>query len=164
MTRLSKPPRIKVFEALGSIADGRVEILKEDDNVLVAEVKSSTGEKTYDVIVDLGRKKVYSSDNGTIHRGYVGYPIIAVLMKRGLLPYDEKYADSLKGIPWKTLNETYKKYSVVEEEAFKIARSRGVYRRHLEAFARKVLGELARLELEFDEGLLSYKTGSTEAS
>ncbi|MCE4614678.1 MAG: hypothetical protein F7B60_04025 [Desulfurococcales archaeon] len=153
MPILSKPPRIKVFEALGSIADGRVEIVDENESRIIAKIKSSTGEKTYTVIVDLGSKKAYSNDNGTIHRGYIGYPIIAVLMAKGILPFEEKYAEALKGIPWKTLNETYKKYSIVEEIVFKQARSNGVYRRHLEAFARRVLGELGRLELIFDESL-----------
>ena len=153
MPVLSKPPRIKIYEALGSIADGRVEIREEKDSKIVAQVKSSTGEKTYSVIVDLDSKTVYSNDNGTIHRGYVGYPIIAVLMLKGILSFEEKYAEALKGIPWKTLNETYKKYSVVEEIAFKQARGKGVYRRHLEAFAKRVLGELSRLELKFDESL-----------
>ncbi|MCE4607294.1 MAG: hypothetical protein F7B59_08230 [Desulfurococcales archaeon] len=153
MPVLSKPPRIKIFEALGSIADGRVEIVEENDSKVTAKVKSSTGEKTYTVIVDLNSGAVYSDDNGTIHRGYIGYPIIAVLMMKGVLPFEGKYAEVLKGIPWKTLNETYKKYSVVEEIAFKQARSKGVYRRHLEAFAKRVLGELGRLELKFDESL-----------
>jgi hypothetical protein len=155
MPVLTKPPRIKVFEALGSIADGRVDIIEETGSRVVAKVRSSTGEKTYRVVVDLDSKKVYSDDNGTIHRGYVGYPIIAVLMIKGVLPFEQKYSEALKGIPWKTLNETYKKYSVVEEIVFKQARSKGVYRRHLESFAKKVLGELSRLELTFDESLVS---------
>ncbi len=153
MPVLSKPPRIKVLEALGSIADGRVEIVEDNGKLVKARVKSSSGERSYNVIIDLESKRVYSSDNGTIHRGYVGYPIIAVLMLKGVLPFEEKYAEALKGIPWKTLNETYKKYSVVEEIAFKQAKTKGVYRRHLEAFAKRVLGELAKLKLVFDESL-----------
>ena len=153
MPVLSKPPRIKVFEALGSITDGRVEIIEDNGKLVKARVTSSSGDRSYNVVIDLESMKVYSSDNGTIHRGYVGYPIIAVLMKKGTLPFEDNYAEALKGVPWKTLNETYKKYSIVEEIVFRQARSKGVHRRHLEAFAKKVLGELGRLKLVFDESL-----------
>ena len=116
---LRLPPRIKVLEALGSIADGRISV--QDDE---AEVTSSTGERTYKVIVrDDGR--VYSTDNGTIYRGYIGYPIIAFLMIKGKLPYDERIAKALSGIPWKRLNETYRKYVIVEQIVLKKAEEKG---------------------------------------
>ena len=90
------PPRIKVLEALGSIADGRVHVKDHEATVI-----SSTGERKYTVIYDEQRNAAYSDDNGTKFRGYVGYPIIALLMKLGKLPYDERLAQALKGIPWK---------------------------------------------------------------
>lgn len=150
--KLRRPPRIKVFEALGSIADGRVEIL-ETEPLIKARVTSSTGEKTYTVIIDMNNRIAYSDDNGTKHRGYVGYPIIAVLMKTGNLPYDERLAEALKGIPWKKLNEQYKKYSTVEQIAFRQAAGRGVYHRELEGFARTLLIRLSKLNLQYDETL-----------
>ncbi len=149
---LSKPPRIKVLEALGSIADGRVK-LSGDEAVVV----SSTGEREYRVVVkDDGR--VYSSDNGTIYRGYIGYPIIAVLMLKGKLPFDEKIAKALAGIPWKELNETYKRYAIVEEIVIRRAEERGVSRQSIQYFVNIVLKKLSSMKLVFDDELVKQKT------
>lgn len=149
---LRLPPRIKVLEALGSIADGRINVWDNE-----AEVTSSTGEKTYKVIVrDDGR--VYSTDNGTIYRGYIGYPIIALLMVKGRLPYDERIANSLSGIPWKKLNETYRKYVIVEQIVLKKAEERGVPRQVIMDFINIVMKKLQSMKLVFDEDLVKQKT------
>ena len=150
---MSLPPRIKVLEAAGCIADGRLRILEKNSSI-TAEVVSSTGERKYLVVVELEKKKAYSSDNGTKHRGYVGYPIIALLMKLGLLPFDEEVASSLKGIPWKVLNEKYKRYWIVEKEVKKVARSKGLDASRLDLFIKEVLGELKEIGLSYDESLL----------
>lgn len=142
MRYLRKPPRIKVLEALGAIADGRVHL---DGNR--AKVVSSTGEREYEVYVDLEKRIARSTDNGTKFRGYVGYPIIAVLMMKGVLPYDEKLAQALKGIPWKHLNEKYKKYSKVMEIIFDELEKKGIKREEVEQFIDKVLEELSKLGL-----------------
>jgi len=149
---LRLPPRIKVLEALGSIADGRINV---QDNE--AEVTSSTGERTYKVIVrDDGR--VYSTDNGTIYRGYIGYPIIALLMIKGKLPYDERIANALSGIPWKRLNETYRKYVIVEQIVLKKAEEKGVPRQVIMDFVNIVMKKLRSMKLVFDEDLVKQKT------
>jgi len=149
---LRLPPRIKVLEALGSIADGRINV---QDNE--AEVTSSTGERTYKVIVrDDGR--VYSTDNGTIYRGYIGYPIIALLMIKGKLPYDERIANALSGIPWKRLNETYRKYVIVEQIVLKKAEEKGVPRQVIIDFVNIVMKKLQSMKLVFDEDLVKQKT------
>ena len=149
---LRLPPRIKVLEALGSIADGRISV--QDDE---AEVTSSTGERTYKVIVrDDGR--VYSTDNGTIYRGYIGYPIIALLMIKGKLPYDERIANALSGIPWKRLNETYRKYVIVEQIVLKKAEEKGVPRQVIMDFVNIVMKKLRSMKLVFDEDLVKQKT------
>ncbi len=144
---LKMPPRIKVLEAAGSLADGRVEIL--DDKR--ARVVSSLGDKTYTVIVDAEKRLVYSDDNGTKYRGYVGYPIIAVLMKKGMLPYNERVANALKGIKWKTLNEKYKKYWLVEKIVKNIAQRKGVPSEEIDRYVETVLSQLKQLELRLAE-------------
>lgn len=137
------PPKIKVLEALGAIADGRVRVSGSE-----AEVTSSEGDKLYRVCVDLEKGIANSTDNGTKYRGYVGYPIIAVLMLKGALPYDEKIAQALKGIPWKKLNEKYKKYAKVMELIFEELSRKGIEREHVEKFIDKVIEELRRLHLK----------------
>ncbi|RLE49728.1 MAG: hypothetical protein DRJ21_02195 [Candidatus Methanomethylicota archaeon] len=141
---LSRPPRIKVLEALGCIADGRIKVINEN----YVKVTSSLGDKTYNVYVDLNRGVAYSDDNGTKYRNYIGYPIIALLMIKGVLPYDKRISEALKGIPWKILNEKYKKYALVEREVLKIARSKGVSSSELMSFVKKVMNKISELKLE----------------
>lgn len=144
MIILSRPPRIKVLEALGCIADGRIKVINEN----YVKVTSSLGDKTYNVYVDLNRGVAYSDDNGTKYRNYIGYPIIALLMIKGVLPYDKRISEALKGIPWKILNEKYKKYALVEREVLKIARSKGISSSELMSFVKKVMNKISELKLE----------------
>ncbi len=144
---LRRPPRIKVLEALGAIADGRIKVRNNE-----AEVVSSNGERVYRVIVSRDGR-VYSNDNGTYYRGYVGYPIIAFLMLKGILPYDERISKALAGIPWKELNETYKKYAIVEEIVLRQAEEKGVSRQSVLDFVNIVLKKLSSLRLVYDESL-----------
>lgn len=152
MRRLSLPPRIKVFEALGCIADGRVRMV-ERGGVIKAKVISSTGERSYKVVISLGDRRSYSDDNGTLLRGYVGYPIVAVLMVTGVLPYDRRMSEALKGIKWKKLNERYKRYAIVEWIIKKMAERRGVRKEELDRFADGVMDALRNLGLQFDGSL-----------
>ena len=138
--RLRQPPRIKVLEALGAIADQRVR--KVDDHY---EVISSEGDRKYTVSVE--GNNVSSDDNGTRFRNYVGYPIIAVLMLEGRLPYDEELAKALAGIPWRKLNEEMKDYSKVEEIVLKRAEEKGVKRERIEDFVNRVMENVRRLRL-----------------
>ncbi|HVN90064.1 MAG TPA: hypothetical protein VMT61_09645 [Candidatus Binataceae bacterium] len=96
------PPLIKVYEALGAIADGRVRIL--DD--VRAEVGSSEGNKTY--TVELNGKEVAANDNASYWQGYLGYPAIAVMIARGMLDAYPKAIEALGGIAWKELNRRYR--------------------------------------------------------
>ncbi|MEM3831162.1 MAG: hypothetical protein QXS89_03080 [Sulfolobales archaeon] len=143
MKLLRLPPRIKVLEALGAIADERIKVLDEFN----AEVISSEGDRVYKVFADLSRGIVDSSDNGTTYRGYVGYPIISFLMIKGVLPYDERLAKALKNIKWRELNERFKNYSAVEEIVYLEAERRGVARRDLEIFVSHVMDVLKNLKL-----------------
>jgi len=129
------PPKIKVLEALGAIADGRVSV--ENDK---ARVSSSTGEKNYTVIFQ-PPDRIKSDDNGSVFKGYLGYPAIAFLMLKGLLPYDEQLAEKLKGIPWKELNEKYKDYRKVE---FIILKQRRLDQKRVETFEKEVLQGIKR--------------------
>lgn len=146
------PPRIKILEALSAIADGRIKLLGEKD----AEVVSSDGTRTYRVYVDLGRRAAYSDDNGTVYRGYVGYPIISFLMARGVLPVDERLSQALKGIPWRKLNEQYKRYDAVMELVKAQLKDRGIsgdeVERYIDAVMERLKGLGLRLERPIGQG------------
>lgn len=97
------PPIIKIYEALGSIADDRVEVSNN-----TAKVYSSSRNKFYDVNFDPEQKAIMTNDNGSYWKGYLGYPAIAFLMKIGTLSCDEKIADLVKNITWKDINQKFK--------------------------------------------------------
>jgi hypothetical protein len=101
------PPIIKVYEAMGSIADGRIEISEYGKS---AKVYSSSRNKSYNVSYDPTGPSIMTNDNASFFRGTLGYPAIAFLMKIGVLSYDEKVGNFLKGIPWKDLNIKFKQY------------------------------------------------------
>ena len=97
------PPKEKIYEALGALADGRVEVEGSS-----AKVYSSSRNKFYRVDYDPSAQAVMANDNASFYRDYLGYPAIAFLMVTGELTYEPKRAELLKGIPWKDLNEKYK--------------------------------------------------------
>lgn len=101
----SKPPLNKVYEALGSIADSRVEV---DGNS--AKVYSSSRNKHYEVVYDPDTKTIVSNDNASYWVGYMGYPSIAFILAKGLVKYDTKLLTYLKGFAWKDLNMKFKKF------------------------------------------------------
>ena len=97
------PPDIKIYEALGVVADERVEV---DENK--AKVYSSSGNKFYTVTYDAEHRSIMANDNGSYWQGYLGYPSIAFLMMTGAIRFDDVYAEALKGIAWKDINTKFK--------------------------------------------------------
>lgn len=111
------PPVEKVFEAWTAIVDGRVTL---HDGY--ADVASSDGSKGYVVRFD---GDLYSSDdNATYWRGYPGYPVLAVMMLQGRLPFDGAEAGKWDNVNWKEINTRYKNnYKKAVEE---VAASRDI--------------------------------------
>lgn len=132
------PPKVKVYEALGCIADNHVEFISEKEAI----VTSSEGNRKYRVTFEIEKNFINSDDNGSKYRGYLGYPSIAVLMLKGILPFDERISSSLKGIKWKSLNDEFKDYNRTIEEALRVAESRGFKKEEIEYFANKVIEEI----------------------
>ena len=95
-----QPPLAKVYEAYSAVADERI-IIKDNE----AYVTSSDYSKTYTIRF---HDSTYSSnDSATIWQHYPGYPILAVWMKQGILPYAGELLPWFKGINWKALNKKY---------------------------------------------------------
>ncbi|MEM0000132.1 MAG: hypothetical protein QXY82_02265 [Desulfurococcaceae archaeon] len=152
MKLLLKPPRIKVLEAAGAIGDGRILIVSNSKAI----VRSSMGDREYKVVLvpgDSGAYRVYSNDNGTIHRGYVGYPVLAFMMKTGILPVDNDVVRAMTNIPWKELNERYQKYSIVESIVISRAEKLGVSRNIIDDYINIVFKKLGLMKVYFDESL-----------
>lgn len=132
------PPIEKVFEAWTALADNRV-IMKDDS----ADVSSSDGEKSY--VVKFSGDQYSSDDNATFWQGYLGYPVIAVLMKQGKIPYDENEAKLWKNINWTLQNKKFKNnYPLAVAE---IAQERGIDLEKSYFEAKKILEDLAKLPI-----------------
>lgn len=154
MKLLLKPPRIKVLEAAGAVGDDRVLVVSS----YKAIVRSSMGDREYRVVLipeNSGVYRVYSNDNGTVHRGYVGYPVLAFMMKTGILPVDNDVIKAMTNIPWKELNERYQKYSIVENIVVSRAEKLGVSRNIIDDYINIVLKKLGLMKVYFDESLAS---------
>lgn len=95
------PPLEKVYEAWTAIIDNRVSLFED-----YALVSSSDGAKKYTVRFE---GDTYSSDdNATYWRGYPGYPVLAVLMLQGKLPYNKEEAEKFRKINWTETNKKFK--------------------------------------------------------
>ncbi|MDE5833332.1 MAG: hypothetical protein K2H64_10220 [Desulfovibrio sp.] len=109
------PPLEKIAEAWTALASDRVLLHDPADAPAgAAEVVSSNGAKTYR-LTWVGN--VYASDDSaTIWQKYPGYPVLALLMARGELPYDPELAACFRNVDWNAANAKAKRNYA---EAFK---------------------------------------------
>jgi len=99
------PPHIsKVYEAITAIADRRIE-LKSDNS---AKCYSSSGNKFYIVSYDPDSNSIMASDNMAYYTNTIIYPMIALLMLKGRITYDNWLLSVLSNIKWKDINQKYK--------------------------------------------------------
>jgi hypothetical protein len=94
---------MKVYEALGCVADGRIEVVGNG-----AKVYSSSRGKFYSVVYDPTQNAIMANDNASFYVGYLGYPSIAFLLEKRIIPFDPACAEMMKGIAWKDINVQFK--------------------------------------------------------
>jgi len=147
MTTWKLPPKAKIYEALSAIADGRVEIVTPG----MARVTSSSRDKIYDVTWS-GDHEISSNDNASFWQGYVGYPIVAVLLVTGRLQVDLNVASQLAGVPWKKLNTKFKRnYDAVVEHVLREIDEKGGDSQAIISAADRIFAELSTLTLTAGE-------------
>jgi len=145
MTLWKQPPLAKVYEALTAVADGRVILTSET----TAHIRSSDGSKVYDLSWSADGCTVSSNDNASYWRGYLGYPIIALLLVQGRVTYDPAVAQALAGVPWKALNTQFKRnYARAIEHVLADIAAKGGDRVAIARQAEAILAQLGELELE----------------
>lgn len=143
------PPKAKIYEALSAVADGRVHLKGANE----AEVASSTGERTYTVRWSTDVRHITSNDNASHWQGYTGYPIIAVLLFLGKIDYERKTAKLLAGVPWKLLNDSFKRdYTKAVDHVLKEVEARGGDRTAIVREVENIFSQLAGLGLERGQG------------
>ncbi len=133
------PPIIKIYEAIGSVADGRVEALGDTGKVF-----SSSGNKYYDVSYDPIEKEIMTNDNGSYWQGYLGYPSIAFLMKSKVLSYSDEVGQLLKGVLWKDLNLKFKN-NREKTIAYVVSSKTDIEKEKIEVLVNKVEAEIKKL-------------------
>ena len=140
------PPIEKIHEAYGALADGRVRM--EDGSAAVA---SSDGTKCYTVAWE---GDTYSSnDNASYWQGYMGYPLIAVLMTQGRIPYDRDIAAHFGGINWKARNTAHRnQYAKVVAEIMGELRAKGVDCERIDQEIHTVYAALKTLDIGYKRG------------
>ena len=122
------PPLAKVFEAWSALADGRVALDAEKRRASVAS----------------------SNDSATYWQGYAGYPVIAVLMAQGRLPFDRAMADGFAHVNWTKLNERHRRdYAAAVRE---VVDERGLDAAQADAAAHEALDALAALDIGIKRG------------
>ena len=105
MSTWKMPPKAKIYEALSAVADQRVTIT----GPTAAQVQSSSHDKIYGVKWSDDISEITSNDNASYWQGYIGYPIIAVLLKIGKLSFNIHISELLAGVPWKVVNNKFKR-------------------------------------------------------
>ena len=139
-------PFEKIHEAWSALADGRVEIAPGSTEAEgSATVTSSSREKSYKVTWRDQGSVFTSDDSATFWRGYPGYPVIAVLMKQGRIPFDSAVAGKYKGINWTELNARHKRdYAAALAE---VERERGIDASESEKAAQSAYDSLMQLPI-----------------
>lgn len=100
--RIKLPPKEKIPEAYTAIEDHRIKMEEQS-----ATVKSSNFEKEY--LVTWNDNTYYSNDAATYWQGYLGYPVIAVLMLQNKLPWNKEISSYFKQVNWNKINKENKR-------------------------------------------------------
>lgn len=145
MATWKAPPKAKIYEALSALGDGRVVMAGER----TAHVTSSARDKTYTVEWSEDGKGITSNDNASHWQGYLGYPILAVLMLRGDLKFSPRIASLLAGVPWKRLNDGFRRdYDRAVEHVLEGIEKAGGDRLAVESEVDRITAQVVGLRLE----------------
>lgn len=145
MTTWKLPPIIKIYEALGAIGDKRINVKNN-----TATVASSSGNKQYEVTYDPTANAITANDNGSYWQGYIGYPAIAFLMKKGVINYDKKLAKYFSSFHWKAINTKFKNDFSKTEEYIKseVAKKEKIDIQEIDQEGTRILQQIEKLKLQ----------------
>ena len=149
-----QPPLIKIFEALGTLGDkDRIKPCapseKQSEDKLCWRVYSSERNKFYLVKANKDLSALIANDNGSYWQGYLGYPMIAVLLQEGLIKFNRQLADDLRGIPWKKINTRFKNnYEKTTEYCLDLLERKGWQKKEVLKEINKIRGQLNNLKIK----------------
>ena len=93
------PPKVKIIEALSTIADKRIDY----NDLLMNEGKcfsASSPWKVYTIIYNEKENQISSNDSWSMNQGFLWYPAIAFLLKIWKLKYEEPILEMVKDTDW----------------------------------------------------------------
>lgn len=148
------PPIEKIYEAYSAISDHRITLNTND-----AKIISSDGSKEYFVKWDAN---VYASnDSSTYWQGYAGYPVLAVLMLQGKLPFNKDMANRFSGVNWAQLNSTYKRnYAQAVEAVFDHMQCSEQEKENIKQEVQQVFNSIKALDITTKRGSSPKKKGA----
>lgn len=137
------PSKTKIYEALGAVADNRVDLVDEN----VAKVYSSSRNKFYDVTYNKKENSIMSNDNSAYWQGYLGYPAVALLFRIGELEYKPELAILLKNVAFKDINQKHN--NDFEKALVEILSPLSWQQRNeLDEYMSKILEDIKKLQLK----------------
>jgi hypothetical protein len=144
------PPRFKVLQALGVICNKQICWLSA--NSATVEDKN--------VFFEPSTNAIYCEDLES-ERGYLSHHALAVLMSKGVLPFDKELCKCLQDIEWEKYN--YSNYGIGEREIKSVLESRGVKSCDVDSYIEKVMRRITQNGFEVLESnkkqssLLGYR-------
>lgn len=142
-----KSPHIsKIYEALTAIADSRIEL----DGPSKAKCYSSSKGKYYEIEYDSETGSMMSNDNTAYYTDSVSYPMVALLMLKGKIDYNDSLLNLLKGIYWKDINQKFKNdYDKAIEFVLADLQKKGIDVGFIRSEISKIYKEVCELKLNY---------------
>ena len=105
--------------------------------------------EAYTAIVD---NHVNLTENEAKVTSYAGYPVIAVLMLQGKLPFNQKLADNFKAVNWNEINLSFKRNYA--KAATEVIEEKGLNENEVMAELEVVYENLKKLPITIKRGSL----------
>lgn len=134
-----------VYEALSAIADKRFELVSENEGKCTSTSKG----KYYTVNYDPSTNSIMSNDNMAYYVGEISYPMVAILLLTGTIPYDTTILPFFKDIKWKEINQKNKNnYMKSVMQVLEELEKKGVDIKHIDDEAQRIFDILIQMELQ----------------
>jgi hypothetical protein len=135
-----------IYEALSAIADKRFEIISDTQ----ARCTSTSKGKFYEVEYKQETKEIMSNDNMAYYRGEVSYPMVAMILAKKEIEYDESILKYFVNIPWKDINQKNKNdYMKSVNEFLDRLKEKDVDVISIQKEVEKIFGYISELELNY---------------
>jgi hypothetical protein len=155
------PPKIKIYEALGAVADNRLKIVSNSEiqaglfedqggqEIIVARQYSSSRNKYYTITYNPNTNQIMTNDNATWYVGYLGYPALSLLLHLQVITYDLSILQYFIDIPFKDINQKYNNdFTKAQTEINQLLISRGCNTDQMTTSLDNIYDKLSKMKLK----------------